>query len=238
MACPHANHSNVFTHEPRIEISFDRELAALRAVADAVGRVGRPHHARPNSRETTGPAVAGSRPSPRQGNVSRALLSDSLLAPTAWPQIPQAARYLESLASAFGPLDPQSDRDATWPLVDLLVLDASALAALARGNRLARLHLSRAIGSLARIVVPVTSLSNATNVRVAESVGDVVGVDVSTARDAARAILATRCVEPETALAVAMASHGPVAAILTAEATTAQAYARALRTERPYVFAV
>lgn len=151
---------------------------------------------------------------------------------------PNAARYLGSLVAAYGPLDPAAESDAAWPLVDLLVIDASALAALARGNAQARAHLSRAVGALARIVVPSTALVDAAHARVAHAIAEIESVDAAGANLAARLIAQTSRVFPSTAFAVAAASHGPSAAVLTADVASATAYTRALGRPGLYVFAV
>ncbi|GAC1557286.1 MAG: hypothetical protein NVS3B17_05700 [Vulcanimicrobiaceae bacterium] len=150
----------------------------------------------------------------------------------------RAARYLGALVAAYGPLDPLDEADAAWPLVDLLVLDASALAALARGNARARAHLSHAVGSLARIVVPVTALVDATHARVARAIGDIEPVDAAAARFAARGILATGIVAPTTALAVAAATRAERAAILTGDVDATTAFVRFAERSELYVFAI
>ena len=151
---------------------------------------------------------------------------------------PNAARYLGSLVAAYGPLDPADESDAAWPLVDLLVIDASALAALARGNVRARAHLSRAVGSLARIVVPAAALADAAHARVAHAVGEIEPVDEANAKLAARLIAQTGRVAPSTAFAAAAATRGASAAILTADVTPATAYTRTVGRPGLYVFAV
>ncbi|MBD5656386.1 MAG: hypothetical protein IAI50_14570, partial [Candidatus Eremiobacteraeota bacterium] len=77
----------------------------------------------------------------------------------AWPQerTPKAAAYLALLAGAYGPL-PATPFLEEPPLVRALTFDATGLEALARGDVRARGYLARAVGSLARIVVPSTAL--------------------------------------------------------------------------------
>ncbi len=150
----------------------------------------------------------------------------------------RAARYLGSLAAAYGPLEAADESESPGPLVDVLVLDTSALAALARGNVRARAHLSRAVGALARIVVPELALVDAAHTRVAHAVAEIESVDAALAGAAARMIADTGLVAPTTALAVASAARSPRTAVLTADAVIAAAYARASARPTLYVFEV
>lgn len=166
----------------------------------------------------------------------------------------KAARYLATLAAAYGPLvpgpgtaaadadaDADAHADAERRIVDVLVLDASALMALARGNARARGHLSRAVGALSRVVVPATALVDAAHLRVAEAVGDILTLDDATSRLAATLMTDTGLTLPAIALAVACAAHPAHAgrvAIVTADGAHATVLARATNRYELYVFAV
>lgn len=170
--------------------------------------------------------------------------------PTAANRTPmKAARYLATLAGAYGPLPPEpgtaadadADADAEIRIVDVLVLDASALMALAHGNGRARGHLSRAVGALSRIVVPATALVDAAHLRVAEAVGDILTLDDATSRLATSLMTDTGLTLPAIALAVACAAHPAHAGrvgIVTAEGAHATVLARATNRYDLYVFAV
>jgi len=157
--------------------------------------------------------------------------------PAAVPAAPitGAARYLAALAATYGPVEP-ANTDA--PLVDLLLIDASGLVALARGNARARAHLAHAVGSMTRIVVPATALLDAAHARIADAVAEVVENDPECARAAAELIARTGVVSPSTALAVAFATACGRAAILTADAAGAQRLASEAGCTELYVFAV
>ncbi len=150
------------------------------------------------------------------------------VAPPAAAAVPDAARYLAALVAAYGPLEPIDATVSGTPLPDLLVIDASALPALARGNVRARAHLSHAVGALARVVVPATALLDAAHARVAHAIAEIGAVDVVLAKTAARLIADTGLRSESTALAVASASRSAHGAVLTGDVATAQRYARAL----------
>lgn len=151
---------------------------------------------------------------------------------------PDAARYLAALVAAYGPLEPADNTVTDAPLPDLLVIDASALPALARGNAQARAHLAHAVGALARIVVPATALVDAVHARVAHAVAEIDAVDIVLARLAAHLIVDTGLRLESTALAVACASRSMHGAVLTGNAAAAQRYTRALERPELVIFSI
>ncbi|MDQ2907912.1 MAG: hypothetical protein M3R44_01010, partial [Candidatus Eremiobacteraeota bacterium] len=64
----------------------------------------------------------------------------------------KAAAYLATLAEMYGALEPDA-LAATTPAVAALILDPSALKALARGDHHARAHVARAVSMCARIEI-------------------------------------------------------------------------------------
>ncbi len=231
----------------RVEISFDRERDAFRAVAEVVARVsGRA------PRRIDAPRSRGSRTNiahlvgidSDETTASRLPLDDRQRLATEQPILrsddstAKAARYLGALVAAYGPLPDEDTTMLGTPLVDLLVLDATALAALARGNIRARAHLARAVGALARIVVPTTALVDAAHQRVAEAVGTIVAIDRPIAHEAARLLLATPGAPATAALAIACTKHTRRAAILSAHGNALAPLARATYRSELYVFAV
>ena len=241
----------------RVEISFDREREALRAVADVVARVSGRGPRRIDAQRlptirTNVDRIVGPNPAPGV-RPTRSPLDDASETPVVAgaprlepvPHIAQrddstakAARYLGALVAAYGPLPPEDPATANTPLVDLLVLDATALAALARGNVRARAQLAHAVGSLARIVVPATALVDAAHQRVAQAVGTVMNIDAPTARAAARLLLAAPRASATSALAVACAMYARRSAILSAEGTTLESLTRSVQRDEFYIFAI
>jgi len=133
---------------------------------------------------------------------------------------PTAKAGLATLNDTYGPL-PASALALEVPCVDTLVLDASALSALADGNVQARAYVTRAANSLARILVPATEVRNATHQRIAEALADIVPIDRARASFAAMLIARTPGADPYAALTVATAAaRAERAAIL----TTAQVF--------------
>ena len=231
----------------RVEISFDREREVFRAVADVVARMSGRAPRRADAHRSRVPLTNVVRligPDPAVGTrADRSPLDDR-------PQTPsrasgchdesteKASRYLGALVAAYGPLSREDLADLVAPLVDLLVVDATALAALARGNVRARAQLAHAVGALARIVVPGTALVDAAHQRVAEAVGTIVSIDASIARAAARLLLETPGAPATSAIAVACAMHARRSAILSAEETALVSLARATHRDELYVFAI
>lgn len=226
----------------RVEISFDREREAFRAVADAVARVSGRAPRRldaPRSRvlRQNIARLVGTDPTAGKGAGQRPL--DDRPQPLAGDDsTTKAARYLGALVAAYGPLPPDDAATLGTPLVDLLVLDATALAALARGNLRARAQLARAVGALARIVVPATALVDAAHQRVAEAVGTIVTIDRPIAHEAARLLLAKPGTSATAALAIACTMHARSAAILSSEGVALEPLARATRRSDLYVFTI
>ncbi len=252
------NFSRMATPPRRVEISFDREREVLRAVADVVARMSGRAPRRSDAHRSRVPLTNVVRligPDPAVGTrADRSPLDDRPKTPLRTPQSPlapeprasvsrdestaKASRYLGALVAAYGPLSREDAADLDAPLVDLLVVDATALAALARGNVRARAQLAHAVGALARIVVPATALVDAAHQRVAEAVGTIVSIDASIARTAARLLLETPGAPATSALAVACAMHARRSAILSAEETALASLARATHRDELYVFAI
>jgi len=172
--------------QPRIDISYELERAALRAVAAAF---------RPRRRKTRSPVPE--RPSARTSTA-------------------KAAEYLAALSAAYGAL-PAHVLQTEPPPFETLLLDASALSALARGEPRARAYLSRAVGCAARILIPASALLETRLGAVADAVGEIVALDASVAREAAALLGDTRLAAPLAALIVACAARCRPAAIMTAE---------------------
>jgi hypothetical protein len=246
------------TSPRRVEISFDREREAFRAVADVVARMSGRAPRRADAQRSRVLLKNVARiigPDPAVGaSADRSPLDDRPQTSFRTSQAPiapeprasgrtdestvKASRYLGALVAAYGPLPREDAADLDAPLVDLLVVDATALAALACGNVRARAQLAHAIGALARIVVPATALIDAAHQRVAEAVGTIVSIDASIARAAARLLLETPGAPATSALVVACAMHARRSAVLSAEATTLAPLARAAHRDELYVFAI
>ena len=226
----------------RVEISFDREREAFRAVTDAVARVSGRAPRRLDAPRSRLPRANIARlvgTDPTAGKAAGRLPLDDRPQPLAGDgSTTKAARYLGALVAAYGPLPPDDAATLGTPLVDLLVLDATALAALARGNLRARAQLARAVGALARIVVPATALVDALHQRVAEAVGTIVTIDRPIAHEAARLLLAKPGTSATAALAIACTMHARSAAILSSEGAALEPLARMSRRSDLYVFAI
>jgi predicted nucleic acid-binding protein len=222
-----------------IEISVEREREALRAVFGVLGRV---------AGAAAAPAVLGllgkalaALPRPeasrdrrdRPGRPRHA--SEPPIVRPKRELIPKAARYLALLSEAYGSLHP-SHLDATLPFVKTLVLDASGLAALARGNPRARAHIARAVGTIADIVVPATALLDPLLAPAADAVGEIVPIDARIAREAARLMVRAQLSLPFDALTVACAARGGAAGIVTADPSGVGALVRATERDDLYVF--
>ena len=182
--------------------------------------------------------LVGSDPAVGNGADRSPLIDRSVRSHTPDESTAKAARYLGALVAAYGPLPLEDLATPDSPLVDLLVLDASALAALARGNVRARAQLARAVGTLARIVVPTIALVDAAHQRVAQAVGTIVTIDRPIAHEAARLLVATPYSSAMAALAIACTMHTRRAAILSAECAALGPLARATHRSELYVFAI
>lgn len=174
-------------------------------------------------------------PSPDGGDAP--FLDDDSVATSRPAPASKASRYLATLVDAFGPL-PAMELAADVPFVDTLVLDASALAALGRGNVRARAHVARAVGSLTRIVVPATALRDRAHQRIAESLADVVAVDPVEARLAATLLADAPGADPYDAITVAAATHTDRAAIVTMEKDALERLVDAAGRPQLYVFSI
>ena len=204
-----ANQSEKTTPPPaRIDVTFDREREVLETLLRLLRR-----------------ALLPARSSPAAANGH------------AGPPVPRAAQYLGALSNAFGPLP--TDALAEEPaLVATMLLDASAVTALARGNPRARAFVARAVGSLAKIAVPATSLLDPQVATIAEYVADVVAIDARVVRRAAALMAEARISQPFEALAVACASFATPAAVVTAHAAAVGRLARAADQPGLFVFAI
>jgi len=151
--------------------------------------------------------------------------------------VSKTGQYLAKLTEAYGPLVP-GVLAADTPFVDTLVLDASALTALAAGDMRARAHVARAVGSLARIVVPATSLRDATSERIARSFADIVTVDTAHVRLAATLLIKAPGADPYDALAVACAVRADRAAIVTTQASELEPLLAAAGSRALYLFSI
>ena len=193
--------------QPRIDISYEHERAALRAVAAAFS---------PRRRKARG--AGRKRAAARTGNT-------------------KAAQYLAALSDAYGPL-PSDALQAELPPFTSLLLDASALAALARGEARARAYLMRAVGCAARVLVPASALLETRLGAVADAVGEIVPLDETVGREAAALLDETGCSAPLAALIVACAARRRPAAIMTAEPSLIGELARATSQAELFVLAV
>ncbi len=135
--------------------------------------------------------------------------------------------YLEVLTHRLGPL-----AEATGLLdfvgVRVFVVDASGLAALARGDALARAYLTYASATGASVVVPATLLLDASIRDVANAVATIVGVDATVAVGAGELMARTHLALPSDAIVVAYAaSRAERTAIVTADPVALATFVRA-----------
>lgn len=138
----------------------------------------------------------------------------------------KAAAYLATLAEMYGTLAPAALAQTT-PAVATLVLDPSALKALARGDGYARAHVARAIGMLARIEIPATALLDTRLMPVAEAVGSIVPIDEDITQIAGELLARVGVLMPLDALTVALGVREGSAALLTTDRPGISALARA-----------
>jgi predicted nucleic acid-binding protein len=150
---------------------------------------------------------------------------------------PKAARYLAALAEAYGPL-PATPFPHEPPLVRALTFDATGLAALARGDVRARAYLARAVGSIARILVPATALLEPRLAAVADAIAEIVELDESVARSAAQIMNDARLTLPLDALLVACAARERSTGIVTADSVAIGDLVRAAALPELHVFAL
>ncbi len=231
----------------RVEITFERELDALRGIADVFSN--RRRGMKPAARSTEradGITSASESPVPILGNQNATRPSrtepaawlDDAVRPAARPApVSRAGRYLATLNDAYGPIPPSEFARET-PFVDLLVLDTSALDELARGSVRARGYVARALGSLCRIVVPATALATATHQRIADLVADTIVTDGAHARFGALLLASNPGMDPVDALRVATVSRAERAAIVTSRVETFERLVAATGRPNLYVFAL
>ena len=218
------------TTSRRVQITFDREREALRGIVDAV--TNRRRATAPSQRDSHCAEVSEGAATPNTPWLDDR--DDSRTRPS---PVSKASRYLASLADAYGPVPPSELRPDV-PFVDTLVLDASALTELAAGNIRARALVARAVGSLARIVVPATALRSGTHQRIADLLADVLPIEASHARTAAKLLLAAPGSDPYDALSVACIAYADRAAIVTTAAERLDRLVRAAARPNVYVFSI
>lgn len=219
----------------RVQITFDREREAFRGIVDAVtNRRKAPPNAEPSGPITESTASEAVKDAAPTGD---AWLDDSTQPAQRPSPISKASSYLASLTDAYGPIPP-SALASEIPFVDTLVLDASALTEIAAGNPRARALVARAVGSLSRIVVPATALRTAMHERIAEKLADVVPIEPSHAKTAAKLMLAAPGSDPYDALAVACVARADRAAIVTTGAQGVDRLVRANARPNVYVFSI
>lgn len=225
----------------RVEISFDRERDAFRTLFDAVAtfrrasRSAESHLIAAADAPMLDPSSGVSEPI---SDVPREIprLDDDRDRRAPAP-ISKAGRYLATLADAYGAL-PTHVLAAETPFVDTLVLDASAVAALAAGDMRVRAHLARAVGSLARIVVPATSLRDGSVDRIARSFAEIVTIDAAHVRLAAELIVKAPGSDPYDALAIACGARAERGAVVTARADELEPLRLAAAHHALYVFSI
>ncbi|GAC1348718.1 MAG: hypothetical protein NVSMB19_00190 [Vulcanimicrobiaceae bacterium] len=213
----------------RVEISFDREREAFRGLFEAV-TIFRRTSQLPESACLEPPAA-------RRTSQDDLRLADPAAPEKRSQPLSKAGRYLATLAQTYGPLSTTALADDV-PFVDTLILDASALTALAGGNARARAHVTRAVGSLARILVPATVLRDGTLQRIADALADVVPTDSAQARLAATLLVAAPDADPYDALTVALAAQAERGAVLTTHSRTIERLVRATTRRDLYAFSV
>ncbi len=138
----------------------------------------------------------------------------------------KAVTYLATLSEAYGPLTPRALAEQT-PAVAALILDPAILGKLARGDVRARAHIARAVGGLARILIPATALLDSKLGPIADAVGTIAAIDADVARKAGELVARARLTMPLDALTVAVAARQPSAALLTTDRVGMAALARA-----------
>jgi predicted nucleic acid-binding protein len=148
---------------------------------------------------------------------------------------PRTAEYLAALSRAFGPVPPGTLDDGAAPFATL-VLDAGAIAELARGNARARAVVAQGVGRFARIVVPATSLLDPSIATIAEFVARAVVVDAPIAQRAGALMARAGLPRPFDAFVVACAAAAAPAAILTTDPSSLGALARATDQDDVFVF--
>lgn len=151
--------------------------------------------------------------------------------------VSKAGLYLATLNDAYGPI-PSAILGLETPFVDTLVLDSSGLDALASGNVRARAHVARAVGSLSRIVVPATSLRNATHQRIADLLAETLVADSAHARLGALLLASVPGADPFDALTVAAVARAERAAIVTTNPAPLERLVAEAARPNLYVFSV
>ncbi len=183
----------------------------------------------------------------RERNTLRSLLSffnrghrvehadgNGVVAPV---DVSKAQRFLEALAVRHGPIPVAATRIET-DAIAALVMDGSALLALAAGHGRARAYAAWAVRTKVRIVVPSTAFLDPDVAAVAGNIADVVPIYASTAESATIVMRQARIHLPFDALTVALASKLRPAAILTRDPTGVRALANAMDQSGVVVFSL
>jgi hypothetical protein len=205
----------------RIDVSSDRERAALRSIRDLLARLRDPSRLfRIRSRLLGLTRETG----------LFAVLANRKSAPAAVKA--RGFAYLAALEERYGPI-PSTANEAALAL-DAMVFDRSALLALARGNVPARRAFERALVADVRMVAPATVLLDARAFGVARDISDIVdivAIDAEIAMAAARLVAVTGIDLPFDALTVACVPLASRAAFVTADGPGVGTFARATERE-------
>jgi hypothetical protein len=205
----------------RIDISSDREIAALRSIRSVLSHAPAParfFRIRPKAR--------------RRVRVDATPYDDghAAIARDATPTATKARGYaylaaLERRYGAVAPVMPDVALD-----LDAVVFDRSAFLALARGNASVRRSFERALAANVRMVAPATALLDARAFDVARELAaivDIVAIDADIAMAAARLVADARLDLPLDALTVACVPPPARVAFVTADAPAIGTFARA-----------
>jgi hypothetical protein len=137
-----------------------------------------------------------------------------------------ASAYLDELDARFGFL-PAESADAGDAPFDTLLMDGSAVVALASGDAPTRTYLRAALARGANVTIAASALADPRVAALAQRVAAVIDVDDRAGNEAARLISETRLRLPLDALNVACAPAGLRVAILTADPAGLGALVRA-----------
>ncbi|MBD5604407.1 MAG: hypothetical protein IAI48_04880, partial [Candidatus Eremiobacteraeota bacterium] len=183
----------------RIDISSDREIAALRSIRSVLSHAPAPaRFFRIRSKARRRVRVEAT----PYDNGRAAIAHDA--SPTATATKALGYAYLAALERRYGAVAPVMP-DAALDL-DAVVFDRSAFLALARGNASVRRSFERALAANVRMVAPATALLDARAFDVARELAaivEIVAIDADTAMAAARLVADARLDLPLDALTVA-----------------------------------
>jgi hypothetical protein len=205
----------------RIEVSSERELAALRSIRDLLARLREPSRLFRLRSKLLGLT---------RDTGLFAVLSNRKSAPAAVKA--RGFAYLAALEERYGPIASTANEAAL--ALDAMVFDRSALLALSRGNVAARRAFERALVADVRMVAPATVLLDARAFGVARDISDIVdivAIDADLAMAAARLVAVTGIDLPFDALTVACVPLTARAAFVTADGPSIGTFARATERE-------